>query len=106
MFVNMSFPSETVLSYGDKLLALDDGSGRCSDFVGAAVDLIGDLATLVKTVSFCLRCRVLSVDVVCMADSALSTTVTVWFGTLRGKNSLSKRTLGRPLSDADVMFMG
>ncbi len=50
VFVHLRFPAETSISYGDKLLALDDGSGRCSEFVGAAVDLVGDLAALVKAV--------------------------------------------------------
>ncbi len=42
--------ADALLRYGDKLLALDDGSGRCSEFVGATLDLVADLATLVKKV--------------------------------------------------------
>jgi hypothetical protein len=44
-------PFHVQCRYGDKLLALDDGSGRCAEFVGAAVDLVAELAALVKTVS-------------------------------------------------------
>ena len=44
-------PADTLRSYGDKLLALEDGSGRCSELYGATVDLVGTLAALVKTVS-------------------------------------------------------
>ncbi len=44
-------PCHAPCSYGDKLLALDDGSGRCAEFVGAAVDLVAELAALVKAVS-------------------------------------------------------
>jgi hypothetical protein len=36
--------------YGDKLLAMEDGSGRCSEFVGATLDLVAELASLVKKV--------------------------------------------------------
>jgi hypothetical protein len=39
-------------SYGEKLLSLDDGSGRCSEFYGATSDLVASLAALVKTVRF------------------------------------------------------
>ena len=36
--------------YGDKLMAMEDGSGRCSEFVGATLDLVAELASLVKKV--------------------------------------------------------
>jgi hypothetical protein len=41
--------------YGDKLIALDDGNGRCCDFVDAAINVVAELATLVKIVS--IRCQ-------------------------------------------------
>jgi hypothetical protein len=52
-----AFLFHALLSYGDKLLLLDDGSGRCSEFVGAAIDLVAELAVLVKTVSVLQRRR-------------------------------------------------
>ncbi len=52
-----AFSFNALLSYGDKLLLLDDGSGRCSEFVGAAIDLVAELAALVKTVRVLRRRR-------------------------------------------------
>ncbi len=52
-----AFLFNALLSYGDKLLLLDDGSGRCSEFVGAAIDLVAELAALVKTVRVLRRRR-------------------------------------------------
>ena len=85
-------PFHARCSYGDKLLALDDGSGRCSEFVGAAVDLVAELAALVKTVSSfadcaaavcCNRPRLYRTTELVEIDYFYRITATVWFG-IRG----------------------
>jgi hypothetical protein len=53
----IAFQRDSPCSYGEKLVALDDASGRCSELYRSTVDLVANLAALVKQVSLpCSSC--------------------------------------------------